>query len=155
MGRVIERAYIGSTRPSPLVPKPVPSVHPIILRSLFPTLLVSCPGFRGAGGGVGGLGGPLASRLAIGFDVCAVSGMGASGWLNNTRRSDARSRYLGACAFCTFCRAVSRNAESLRFVCTMVKQREKTEVSPVTERRQSTRGKDASLMQIRFLVVSL
>lgn len=56
---------MGSTLPSPLVPKPVPSVQPIIFNNLFPTLLSSRPGLRGGGGGLGGFGGPGALRRLL------------------------------------------------------------------------------------------
>lgn len=54
---------MGSTLPSPSVPSPVPSFQPIIFKSLFPTLFVSCPGLIGGGGGEGGGGGPSACLL--------------------------------------------------------------------------------------------
>ena len=86
--------HTGSTLPSPSTPRPVPSFQPIILNSLFPTLLSSCPGFTGGGGGVGGRVGPSAVRLCLRLSS-TPSGNGTSGWLCMIRRSEARSRYLG------------------------------------------------------------
>jgi hypothetical protein len=89
--------HTGSTRPSPSTPKPAPSFQPIILKSLFPTLLSSCPGFTGGGGGGGDGGrvGPSAVRRGLRLSS-TPSGNGTSGWLCITRRSEARSRYFGA-----------------------------------------------------------
>jgi hypothetical protein len=117
--------YTGSTLPSASRPRPVPSFQPIILNSLFPTLLSSCPGFTGGGGGVGGRVGPSAVRLCLRLSS-TPSGNGTSGWLCMTRRSEARSRYFGveapalfasaaAWAAFTFPRATSRRFGSLKF----------------------------------------
>ena len=117
--------HMGSTLPSPSTPKPVPSFHPIILKSLFPTLLSSCPGFTGGGGGEGGRVGPSAARRCLRLSS-APSGSGTSGWLCIIRRSDARSRYFGAeswallvsAATLAFPLATSRKFASLKLRCT-------------------------------------
>lgn len=100
---------MGSTLPSPSTPKPVPSFHPIILKSLFPTLLSSCPGFTGGGGGEGGRVGPSAARRCLRLSS-APSGSGTSGWLCIIRRSDARSRYFGAEAWVSLASAAASAA---------------------------------------------
>ena len=122
-----KKCYTGSTRPSPSVPRPEPSVQPIIFNNLLPTLFSSLPGARGAGGGEGGGGGPSVNRFF--FDtVVMFSGNGTSGWLCMIRRSDARSRYLGCSVSAalgvdvfriasTFWRATSRKFASLKFFC--------------------------------------
>lgn len=68
---------MGSTRPSPSLPSPEPSVHPIIFNNLFPTFASS---FAGAGAEAGGGGvvdeeGPSEERFREGFG----SRVGASG----------------------------------------------------------------------------
>lgn len=116
--------HMGSTLPSPSTPKPVPSFHPIILKSLFPTLLSSCPGFTGGGGGEGGRVGPSAARRCLRLSS-TPSGSGTSGWLCIIRRSDARSRYFGAEAWALLTSAValafplatSRKFASLKLRC--------------------------------------
>lgn len=122
--------YIGSTRPSPSVPRPVPSFHPIIFNNLLPTLLSSLAGCAGGGGGVRGRGGPSECRFLADDDdeddasLWPFSGRGASGWLNSTRLSDARSLYFGNSSFdwledpfraTAFWRAISRRLWSLKF----------------------------------------
>lgn len=119
------KTYIGSTRPSPSVPNPVPSFHPINFNNLLPTLFSSAPGLTGGGGGDGGGGGPSTRFLPFPLLEELGSGRGISGWLCIIRRSEARSLYLGwsacgcwpPCAFClavlTFSRATSRRLGSL------------------------------------------
>lgn len=125
---------MGSTRPSPSVPRPVPSFQPIILSSLFPTLLPSSPGLACAGAGAG------STTLSV---SAAFAGSGMSGWLNSTRLSDARSRYRGALA-AFFCRAVSRSAAFFRFVYS-------AEHSSSQNARERWGG--ARLVQIRLVIM--
>lgn len=73
-----ENTDIGSTLPSPPVPRPWPSFQPIIFNSLFPTLFSSFPGLSGGGGGEGGGGGPSDLRFA-GADTSPGMGRGMSG----------------------------------------------------------------------------
>ena len=124
--RESKQPYMGSTLPSPSAPSPVPSFHPIIFSSLLPTLVSSWPGLGGGKGGEGGGGGPSANRRVFRFSS-EPSGIGTSGWLCMTRRSDARSRYFGcagefeileldaanAFAALAFSRAMSRKFASL------------------------------------------
>jgi len=114
---------MGSTRPSPVLPRPVPSFQPMIFSNLLPTLFWSWPGFTGGGGGGSGGGGPSAWLFLPGL-LLSIAGIGTSGWLCITRRSEARSRYFGnsdgfeasVCrAASAFCRATSRRLASLKF----------------------------------------
>ena len=68
-GRLAEikhkETYIGSTLPSPSVPNPLPSVQPIIFRSLLPMFESSFAGAAAGGGGDGAGGGPSACRFEL------------------------------------------------------------------------------------------
>jgi hypothetical protein len=112
----------GSTRPSPATPRPEPVVQPILASNLFPTL-ESSAARTGGGGGGGGWAGWAAAAPAGGWGPLRKvvgSKAGRSGWWCTSRRSAARSRYLGSVdAMAAFlrCFPAAREAGSARLVC--------------------------------------